>query len=365
MSKRFVSASVAIVGTAVLAVLTSVTSRAFAASGAVYTMTNPAGPNSVVVYQRSVDGVLGPSQSIATGGMGTGASLGSQGSMALTQDDSWLLAVNAGSNNVSVFSVNGSQLTLSSTAPSGGTTPVSITENSGTVFVLNAGGTPNITGFHLSDAGVLVPIPGDQAAVPGVGPAEVSFNRDGTLLAVTEKTSNTIVVFGVDGGGLFGPFISASSGVEPFGFAFGNHDLLLVSEADGGAANASSVSSYQADEGGGLHLVTASLPTTQTAACWLVVTGDGRFAYTGNTGSASISSIAVSRDGSLALLNGAAGTAPSGTSPTDLALSAGSHYLYNLASGTISGFRVAADGSLSPVNSVSGLPSSTVGLAAR
>jgi 6-phosphogluconolactonase (cycloisomerase 2 family) len=95
------------------------------------------------------------------------------------------------------------------------------------------------------------------------------------------------------------------------------------------------------------------------------VTGNGRFAFTDNTGSATVSSFAVAPDGSLSLLNGTAGSTPAGTSPIDLALSAGSQYLYSLASGTISGFRVAADGSLTPVGSITGLPTSTVGLAAR
>jgi 6-phosphogluconolactonase (cycloisomerase 2 family) len=243
--------------------------------------------------------------------------------------------------------------------------PISVAVHKDTVFVLNGGGTPNITGFHLTNAGTLVPIPFVQKVLPGAGPAEVSFNLDGSLVAVTEKTSNTIVVFSIDAGRLVGPFISASSGQEPLGFAFGQHDLLIVSEAFNGASNGSAVSSYQADSGGGLRLITASLPTTQTAACWLVLTGNGQFAYTDNTGASTVSSFTVARDGSLALLNGIAGSTPAGTSPIDLALSAGSQYLYSLATGTISEFRVAVDGSLTPVDSITGLPASTVGLVAQ
>ena len=327
-------------------------------------MANAAGPNTVVVFSRASDGTLVQTQSVLTGGTGTGAGLGSQGSFALSQDGRRLLAVNAGSNDVTVFSVAGGELTAVSTVLSGGVMPISVTVHNDTVFVLNAGGTPNITGFHLTN-GVLVPIPSAEKVLTGTGPAEVSFNLDGTLVAVTEKTSNTIVVFSIDAGKLIGPFISASSGQEPFGFAFGPHNLLFVSEAVNGAPNGSTVSSYQADAGGGLRLITASLPTTQTAACWLAVTGNGRFAYTDNTGSSTVSSFAVAPDGSLALLDGTAGSTPAGTSPIDLALSAGSQYLYSLASGTISGFQVAADGSLAPIGSITGLPTSTVGLQAQ
>jgi 6-phosphogluconolactonase len=359
MSLRSFAATLALLCGAPLA------SPALAASGAVYTMANAAGPNAVVVFSRASNGTLVQTQSVLTGGTGTGAGLGSQGSIALSSDGRWLLAVNAGSNDVTVFSIAGTELTPVSTVLSGGVMPISVTVHSDTVFVLNAGGTPNITGFHLTNAGVLVPIPSVQKVLTGTGPAEVSFNLDGSLVAVTEKTSNTIVVFSIDSGKLIGPFISASSGQEPFGFAFGPHNLLLVSEAVNGAPNGSTVSSYQADSGGGLRLITASLPTTQTAACWLVVTGNGRFAYTDNTGSSTVSSLAVAPDGSLALLDGTAGSTPAGTSPIDLALSAGSQYLYSLASGTISEFQVAADGSLAPIGSITGLPTSTVGLQAR
>ena len=40
-------------------------------------------------------------------------------------------------------------------------------------------------------------IPSAEKVLTGTGPAEVSFNLDGTLVAVTEKTSNTIVVFSI------------------------------------------------------------------------------------------------------------------------------------------------------------------------
>jgi 6-phosphogluconolactonase len=359
MSLRSLAATVALISAATLA------SPARAASGAVYTMENAAGPNTVVVYSRASNGTLTQTQSVLTGGLGTGAGLGSQGSLALSEDGRWLLAVNAGSNDVTVFSVAGGELTAVGTQVSGGIMPISVTVHNNTVFVLNAGGTPDITGFHLTTAGVLVPIPSVQKVLTGTGPAEVSFNLDGTLVAVTEKTSNTIVVFSIDSGTLIGPFISASAGQEPFGFAFGPHNLLLVTEAFNAAQNGSAVSSYQADAGAGLRLITPSLSTTQTAACWLVITGHGRFAYAANAGSASISSYAVAQDGSLALINGVAGSTPAGTSPQDLALSAGSQYLYNLASGTISEFQVAADGSLTPIGSITGLPASTVGLQAQ
>ena len=128
---------------------------------------------------------------------------------------------------------------------------------------------------------------------------------------------------------------------------------------------ASTISSYEVDDSGQLHVITSALHAGQTAACWVGVTQNGKFAYVANTGSGTISSVAVGRDGTLRLLGAAAGQTPPGTAATDLAFSINSKYLYALASGTISVFRAAADGSLTGAQVVSGLPLSTVGLVAQ
>jgi 6-phosphogluconolactonase (cycloisomerase 2 family) len=107
--------------------------------------------------------------------------------------------------------------------------------------------------------------------------------------------------------------------------------------------------------------------TTETAACWIVVTKNGRFAYTTNTGSGSISGYRVGHDGALTLLDADGATASTGPGPIDMALTPSSRLLYSLNSGdgTISGFRVGGDGSLSPIGGASGLPGAATGLAAR
>ncbi|MGH2368240.1 MAG: beta-propeller fold lactonase family protein, partial [Chloroflexota bacterium] len=71
----------------------------------------------------------------------------------------WLFAVNPGSNDLSVFRVHGGDLTLTDRAPSGGTQPISVTVHYGLVYVLNDGGTANISGFRLSQQGKLSPLP--------------------------------------------------------------------------------------------------------------------------------------------------------------------------------------------------------------
>ena len=156
----------------------------------------------------------------------------------------------------------------------------------------------------------------------------------------------------------------ASAGTTPFGFAFDNHGHLIVSEAFGGAAGAAAASSYDFD-GGVPEVISASVPTNQTAACWIVVTKNGRYAYSSNTGSASLTGYEISASGELTRLDEDGVTATTGAGPIDMILTRDSRFLYSLDSGAqqISGFAVNADGSLTPLGAA-GLPGSANGLAA-
>ena len=200
------------------------------------------------------------------------------------------------------------------------------------------------------------------------GPAQVSFDPRGETLVVTEKDTNLIDTYDVDGdtGLASGPRQQASAGVTPFGFAFDRRGHLIVSEAFGGAADQSAVSSY-AIEDGLIDAISPSVGTTETAACWIVVTKNGRFAYTSNTGSGSISGYRVGHDGGLTLLDVDGQTGLTGPGPIDMALTGNDRFLYSLNSGdgTISGFRVEGDGGLAPIGGASGLPAFATGLAAR
>jgi len=340
-------------------------------TGDVYVLTNQSSGNSVMVFHRDAAGMLTFVGGFASGGNGAGTGadpLGSQGPVVLSVDERLLLAVNAGSNSISVFGVSGDQLTLLNTVSSGGILPVSLSVRHNLLYVLNAGGTPNISGFTISPAtNHLVPLAGSTQNLPGgaaAAPAQVSFSTDGSVLVVTEKGTNLIDTFTLDNG-VAQPGVSfTSSGTTPFGFAFGHDNVAIVSDATGGPAGTSALSSYAVEESGNLVVVTPALGDTQNAACWVVVPQNGRFAYTSNTGSGTISSYAVSEGGSLALLEV---TAASGSVPVDMALSDNSSFLYvrNAGNGTISGFRVQADGSLTPVASATGLPAGAAGVAAR
>src|SRR5436190_16556477 len=179
-------------------------SAALADPGAVYTLTNQVAGNAVAVFTRGADGRLAAAGTVATGGAGTGASLGSQSAVSLSDDGRRLFAVNAGSNDVSVFAVSPAGLALASRTAAGGTLPISLTVHGNVLYVLNAGGSGNISGFTAGTSGDLTPIAGATLPLSGstVGPADVQFSPDGRHLVVTEKNTNLLDVYAVDASGV-------------------------------------------------------------------------------------------------------------------------------------------------------------------
>lgn len=340
------------------------------APGAVYVQTNQSAGNAIAIFNRATDGSLTLSTMVPTGGLGTGAGLGSEGSVVLSNDGRWLFATNAGSNEISSFRVDANGIAVADKVASGGTLPISLAIYKNLLYVLNAGGSGNITGFTVDPFGKLTPLAGSTrplsnnnvGAAPG--PAQVSFSPDGKTLVVTEKASNMLDTYAVGKDGMAsGPTVNPSSGATPFGFAFTQQGALVVSEAFGGAALASAVSSYNVANGG-LSVVSASVPTGQTAACWIAVSKNGKFAYSTNAGSGSVSAYRVGTDGSLSLINGAAGITGDGTSPIDATVSNDGQYLYVLNGKThnISAFGIQADGTLYKVGTIEGLPAGSAGI---
>jgi 6-phosphogluconolactonase len=338
---------------------------------AVYTITNDPAGNEVAVYERSADGSLTFMATYPTGGLGSGTGLGSQGAVVLRENGRRLFVVNAGSNQVSVFAVRKDGLDLLDVVDSGGEMPISLTLHGRTLYVLNAGGSGNIAGFRVRNNGKLEALDGSTQPLSNGGtgdspqPAQISFSRDGKLLVVTEKATNMIDVYQVTAGIAGPPVSNPSAGMTPFGFAFAKRHDLIVSEAFGGAPDASAVSSYNVLNDT-FEVISPSVGTTQTAACWVVVSKNGKYAFVTNAGSGSISSYAIEKDGSISLLEAQAGLTGEGSSPIDMALSNNGKFLYALGanSDTISIFQINADGSLESLGNVS-VPAGAVGLAAR
>ena len=339
-------------------------------TGQVFTMTNSASGNEVLIFtHHPQQGLVGAGR-VASGGNGTSAGLGNQGGVILSEHHRWLYVVNAGSNSISVFGLRKGGLTLIDTADSGGLQPVSLTRHKNLLYVLNAG-SDSIAGFTVNDNGTLSSMANSMRSLSGTGtaPAQISFTPWGDALVLTEKATNIITTFLIDEDGLPGPaVVNDSAGPTPFGFDFDRYGHLLVSEAAGGAQDASSLSSYEIQQDGTLVPLASAVPTTETAACWVEMSRNGRYAFTTNAGSSSISAFRSGRNGSLTLTteDGVAASTGPGSAPIDLALSSGGNYLFSLsaADGTVAAFRLVGNRELVPAPGLTGLPGTVNGLAA-
>jgi len=301
--------------------------------GAVYTMSNASSGNQILVFNRDGNGALTAAEAVSTQGAGSGGgldALGSQHSLVLTEDDRWLVAANAGSNEISVLRVVPHGLEFAYKTGSGGTFPVSAAVFHDLVYVLNGGATPNITGFYLGHDGHLTPIANSTRTLSASAYAEVGFDTRGEALVVTDKGNSRILTYAVDHRGLpaANPVISASSGVTPFGLSFDDRDHLLVV-----AATSDAVSSYKLEANGTLQTISAMIGNGQKAACWIAT--DGRHhIFTANPGTASISTYNLNaRNGVITLQSGVAST---GTAPLDITLTRDGQFLYALDPGSLS-----------------------------
>lgn len=326
-------------GAAVLALAGPAAAHQDRVVGHVYQPTNDAAGNAVAVFDRYADGDLEPAGTVATGGRGTGASLGSQG--AIAREGNLLFVVNAGDDSVSALTTSGRRVALRDTIGTGGDRPVSVTVHNGVGYVLN-NSSDTVVGFRYTRSGDLRRLPGSTRSLtpnPAGGltdAAQVQFSPDGRTLVVTEKAANNIDTFRVRLGYAGQAQAHGSAGTVPYGFDFDRRGTLVVSEAATGSA-----SSYRVRPS--FTSITEALANTQAAACWLVVAGD--HAYVVNAASASISTYRIAADGSLTLT--AAVGATTGAGPTDAAVSPeGDQLFVRLRDGSVSSYAIGAQGSL-------------------
>ncbi len=316
--------------------------------GAVYTETNATTGNSIVAFRRATDGTLTPIGTFGAGGLGIGGAvdpLQSQFAVVVSADHRALFAVDAGSNQVSSFRVSdGGSLSLVSVVASGGTLPVSLAVHENLLYVLNTNDN-TLSGFRVGGGAQLVALPHTtrSLAAGANGAAAVRFTPDGRRLIVSERVSNRLEVFPVDPNGRLGePVVSPAVGSASFGFDITARNQPIVSETQG------SVTSYALASSGALTPITSSISTSGQAACWVIITSDGRFAYSSNAGSNTIAGFAIANNGSLTAVTPApTGDAGAGASPIDLD-QVGSRLLFVLegARGTIGTFTIDNTGHL-------------------
>ena len=334
---------------------------------AVFVQTDSPAGNEVVAYSRSAAGTLTETGSYPTGGLGGVLAgsvvdhLASQGSLVLDRADDALIAVNAGSNTISVFGVHGDHLWLRQVLSSGGIFPVSVAVRGNLVYVLNALGGGVVQGFVAREGG-LVPLAGsarplglNPAAVPQYTntPGQVAFSPDGSQLIVTTKANgNDVDVFGVNRDGFLtaDPVVNSEPGTVPFAIAFSLSGDLVIAEAGTDA-----LATFALQQSGVITQLGA-VATGQSATCW--VTAIGGLLYASNAGSATVSSAAISPAGSLTLL----GQTATDAGPVDSAASPGGRFLYvqTGGAGVVDEFAVGPAGSLTQIGSVT-VPGATGG----
>jgi hypothetical protein len=372
-------ALVAVLGAAGFVVASGGASAASPVVGRLYVDDNTAGANTVAGFDRLADGSLTPlpGSPFAVGGAGTGHPDASQGSLQLSADGRYLLAVDAGSNQISVLRLrpDGSlEPAQGSPVASNGVDPVSIAVSGALVYVANQGpganpGDTNYTGFTLNPGGHLRALPGSTIPLPsGSKPGDVLFSGDGSRLVGMRIASSEIDSFTVGNDGLLAaapgsPF--AAQGFDPpqgFGqlgseFSPADPDELFVSDAHTAAGGgAPGLVSGFSDAADGTLAPIAGSPAANdgTASCWVEISRDGAYLFVVNTGSATISSYAISAGGALTFLQSTP-AGELGAGAEDARLSPDGSTLWVVESGTdaVSGFAVSG-GTLTPLASAPG-----------
>lgn len=339
-------------------------------TGAVFAMTNVTAGNRIVVYRRASDGILKRVGRVPTRGLGIGTDLDTQGGLRISQDHRFLYAVNAGSDDLSVFAVKGTSLNFVQKIDAGDE-PVALTLFGDLLYVLNGSVAGNgIRGFKVAGDGTLTPMAdsfrklSSAIAVPGT----IQFSPDGKVILVTHKTTNVLLspqnvidafTISADGMASAKPIANESHGIRPFSLAFRNDGTAIVVESFNALDTKSAASSYRLHSDGTLGVISGSVPNGQTDVCWVVITNDQRYAFTANFGSGTISSYRINSSGALSLIKGNAAFLGDMSQPVDLSLSADGHFLFLLLRGTggVAAFRIEEGGNLTSLGIVvGGLP---------
>ncbi|CAB9524336.1 3-carboxymuconate cyclase [Seminavis robusta] len=368
-------------------------------TGALYTLSNAATNNELLIFYTKTDGSLEYKGSKPTGGLGSGPGelyqadpLASQNVIAVTRNtgpsNTFLFTVNAQSNTVSSFRVNADYgLEFVAVVGSGGQFPssIAIRNDNKVLYVMNAAFDGSVVGFEVMPDGNLRQIPNSFRSLNAGGsqvppdqnlsPSQVEFTPDGKQLVVTIKdgfeglvpgvvpTGNgRVLVWNLNRDGVAEssiPVVTETANRVPFGFALTklpttNDLILLLTES---VAPNEAVSSYKVNADGTLTVISQSVPTFQETICWMVQY-NSRYAYGANFFGDSITSYSIDgTDGSMTLLESAAAVSEAADSfPLEMLISG--NFLYQLfpGSGTIGAYAIQdADGSLQKVGEYGGL----------
>ncbi|MGB6164800.1 MAG: hypothetical protein WCF33_21915 [Pseudonocardiaceae bacterium] len=323
---------------------------------------NPVG-NQILAYGRAEDGTLTLVETVSTGGNGgrNGGAvvdpLSSQDSLRYDAHHGLLIAVNAGSNTLSVLRLEEDRLRLRQVLASGGTFPVSVAIHGDLLYALNAHGAGAITGYRIAD-GKLHPIDGSTRSLnltPVTGPmqflntpAQISFTPDGKYLIITTILNGSLIdVFTVGTDGRpSNTFVANPAGTPgPFGFTFDDHGHLVVTDAV-----TSTLTTYTIHPDGTVTRI-AGQPDGGTAMCW-IARAAGNF-YVADSGSRNVTGYHIDRAGTPTVFT----KTETREGPIDLVGTQDGQFLYVEVGGAggVDGFRIKPDGTLAQIVTLTGL----------
>jgi 6-phosphogluconolactonase (cycloisomerase 2 family) len=340
---------------------------------ALFVETESASGNNVLSYSRSSDGTISFAGSYPTGGFGatavgaTADPIASQGGLTLINNNSELVATNAGSDTVTVFAVEGTHLIWLQQVASQGQFPVSVASHGNLVSVLNSGGSGSVAQFRLF--GDFLVSQGAQVRNLGLsnttppdfhhGLGEVAYTPNGQhLIIATKLSTNSFDVFSVGFNGTLGatPVVTPSDNPLPFAFTFDSAGNVVSAEASN-----SSVSTYAVNANGTLTSL-GTVSDGQTALCW--ISGANGYFFGSNSGSGNVSSFDETAGGAPQLVNVTAAVAHAGD--IDSTVSPDGHTLYveSGGQGTVDAYSIGASGTLNQIETIFNIPVASEGIAA-
>jgi 6-phosphogluconolactonase len=302
-------------------------------SSFVYTITNPNGANAIAAYERNPQtGELTFRATYPTGGLGTGSIIDSQSPLVVNATGTFLYAVNAQSNSISVMAIreDGSLEAVGAPVASRGVEPSSLALNGDLLYVANKGDgatAPNYTGFRVHVDGTLSRIKRRFEMNIGDDPTQVLFNRAGDKLIGLRLGGRTIDCFTViRQNGRLRPLAQLGNQTGPFAAAFNptNDSQLIVSDV-----RLPGAVSYSVTEQGQINQITAVSNAPDRAACWITIHNNGIYAWLANTGSSTLSLYTINNNGSLNLI-GNHSTLAFGRAPFEIVLDKDNRFLYEL-----------------------------------
>ena len=244
------------------------------AADTLFVQTNaPDGRNAVRALVSTSNGALRSAGTFRTGQSGTGRRVESQGTLATTEDGRHLAVLDVGSSTVTVFRLGGGRLRVTDRLGSGGRRPISIASAGGNRFlVLNAGGTPGLSGFELQD-GTLVPLEGLRAPLsqPGASPYQVAVSPSGRGVAVSYEDGTEgrdVELFEVSGDRLESRAVAAVQGGAPSPLSFFGESTLVVGRMGPGEPG---LATYSVGAGLDSLSLQSSLTSGGALPCWIQV----------------------------------------------------------------------------------------------